>query len=198
MILWTIQGTKAWNIFRTTGILRTTSKPLDDYSFPAYQWMSEQTRMRLGSPPTHSTWPVWAWYQWQGEKRKKPDLRSRWHLPKGKRGVCIEFEIDENKVLLSDFRLWHYALNYWYLPKSESDGEKFEATLERHHLSFFKTMPLPEPKFHQAIITSWQRIFDLDWVAKGLSEPKAEKSIQATLWEIRREQVRTVREFIVR
>lgn len=41
-------------------------------------------------------------------------------------------------------------------------------------------------------------IFDLDWVEPDLSEPQGEKSIQATIWEIRGDQVRSYRRFVSR
>jgi hypothetical protein len=36
---------------------------------------------------------------------------------------------------LSDFDLWHYVLNYWYLPESEAEGEEFELELKQYGLS---------------------------------------------------------------
>jgi hypothetical protein len=198
MTLWTIQAIEALNAIKTKGVLRSNSADADASFLPAYQWMSEQMRVRVGPPSTDDALPLWAWYQWQDSRKRKPDLRFAGHLPKGKRGVCIEFEIDETQALLSDFELWHYVLNYWYLPVSEKEGEKFEAELERHNLSFFQTKPLPDPKSHQAIVASWQRIFDLNWTVKGLAEPKPKKAIQATLWEIRSVCIRDVQEFTAR
>ena len=174
------------------------SRCVDNFFLPAYQWLSQQMRIRVGSPPTNDALPVWAWYQWQGKKKNKPDLRSGGHLPKGERGVRLELEVGDHRVLLSDFELWHYVLNYWYLPLSEEDGETFEATLEQHALSFFQTKPLPDPKFHQVIVSSWQCIFDISWSAKGITRPRKEKSIQAILWEIRLEDVRSVQEFVAK
>lgn len=198
MTLWTIQTIEAWNILERTGLLRTDLRYVDKTFLPAYQWLAEQMRMRIGPPPTDGALPVWAWYQWQWERRKKPDLRFGGHLPKEKRGVRIELAVDDKVVLLSDFELWHYVLNYWYLPASEEEGDRFDAALERRNLSYFQTKPLPDPKFHQAIVASWQRIFDVDWAAEGLAEPRAKKSIQATLWEVRLGDVRGVQEFIAR
>ena len=40
------------------------------------------------------------------------------HLPKGERGVRLELQVADDRVLLSDFDLWHYVLNYWYLPET--------------------------------------------------------------------------------
>jgi hypothetical protein len=44
---------------------------LEDWRFE-YDWMVEQMRIRIGNPPPGVRYPVWAWHQWEG-KRKKPD-----------------------------------------------------------------------------------------------------------------------------
>ena len=69
--------------------------------------------------------PIWVWWQWWADRRR-PDLRASGFLPKGVRGIRVECRVKEDQVLLSDFELWHYILNYWYLPKSEKSGESFE------------------------------------------------------------------------
>ncbi len=38
----------------------------------------------------------------------------------------LKLECPADRVLLSDYSLWHYVLNYWYLPSSEADGDAFE------------------------------------------------------------------------
>ncbi len=112
----------------------------------------------------------------------------------------IEFEVNDRLVLLSDFELWHYVLNYWYLPKSLRDADDFEAELSRRGLSFYRTKPLRDRALHRRIAESWNRIFDLDWAdkARGIAHPRASKCIQATLWELKRDQVREVRFFRAR
>jgi len=91
---------------------------------------------------------------------------------------------------LSDFDLWHYVLNYWYLPKSEADGDKFEALLAECGLSFFETKPLPNPEYHERIVASWERIFDLEWTEGELALPRSSKSVQGTTWQVNMDQVK--------
>ncbi|MCP3925850.1 MAG: DUF3841 domain-containing protein, partial [Desulfobacterales bacterium] len=79
------------------------------------------------------------------------------------KGVRIEFECLRDDVLLSDYDLWHYALNYWYLAETETNSESFEAELEKHGLSFCRERPLPNAKLHDKIKKSWEKIFDIDW-----------------------------------
>ena len=38
--------------------------------------------------------------------------------------------MDPSEVLLSDFELWHYVLNYQYVPASMKDSRRFDAILE--------------------------------------------------------------------
>jgi hypothetical protein len=104
--------------------------------------------------------------------------------------VRIEFQCPDSLVLLSDFQLWHYVLNYWYLPVTDEEGDLFEAELRAHNLSFFDTRPLPDPEFHRRVVRSWDRIFDLDWSEDGIACPRAKKSIQGTVWQVSLDQVR--------
>ena len=199
MILWTIQKEKAWEQLKSRGYLvGTIDNTMEEFWVSACRWMADQMKERLGSPPCAECFPVWAWYQWENATRTRPDLRTGGHLSKNERGVRIEFDCDENAALLSDFDLWHYVLNYWYLPESEADGEAFEAELERRGLSFFKTKPLPHPEYHEKIVKSWDKIFDLDWTEPDLASPRDQKSIQATVWQLRIDQVRSYTCFISR
>lgn len=198
MILWTIQTLEAWKILNRDGGLRADPSRVEDYWRPAYQWMAAQMRQRLDCQPSESSLPIWAWFQWHGEHKRRPDLRSSAHLPKGTRGVRIEFEANETQVLLSDFELWHYVLNYWYLPESEAEGEAFEAELAKVGLSYYASKPLPDPKYHERIERSWLRIFDLNWSCDGIASRKEDKSIQAALWELRMENIRKVQVFTAR
>ena len=196
MILWTIQTEEAWSELQVRGMLRATRENIMETSWIGpYEWMIDQMKMRLGSPPESGCFPVWAWYQWENRNRRKPDLRAGGHLSKGQKGVRIEFECSDKAALLSDFDLWHYVLNYWYLPESEAEGEEFEVELKRHGLSFFDTKPLPDPKFHDRMVKSWNRIFNLEWFEEDLAWPLLSKSIQATLWEITIDQVRNCKHF---
>ncbi len=198
MVLWTIQSIEAWRELQLSGYLRVEPRYIDKYFLPSYTWMAKQMHERLRFRPSKDSLPLWAWYQWQGAKKRKPDLRSSGHLPKGEKGVRIEFEINDSLVLLSDFELWHYVLNYWYLPSSEEEGEAFELELAKQGLSFFKTKPLPNLAYHRKIEESWERIFNIEWVKEGLASPKAEKAIQATFWELSVDDVKSFREFIAR
>ena len=195
MILWTIQKEEAWEQLKEHGYITGVIDNIGKSWISNYRWMSHQMKERLSNPPCENIFPIWAWYQWENSKRNWPDLRAAGHLPKNENGVRIEFNCHENTALLSDFELWHYVLNYWYLPESTTDGEDFEAELERQGLSFYKTKPLPHPTYHEKIVKSWTKIFDLDWSDPDLAFPKDQKSIQATVWQLEIDQVRSYKRF---
>lgn len=194
MILWSIQTITAWQEFSSVGVLRGNPRYVYDAFLPAYQWMAQQMWQRVGPPDPPATLPVWAWYQWESLQRPRPDLRAAGHLTPGERGVLIACEVADQRVLLSDFELWHYVLNNWYIPHSEADAQQFEAEGEAHT---FSAQPDSTDchRFQQKITASWGRIFDLDWEEEYCTHKRAEKSIQATLWELRLEDVRNIKEF---
>jgi len=176
--------------------LRAERRLADAHHLEAYKWMAGQMRSRLGCRPTPDCLPLWCWSQWSGQKRARPDLRAvAWQWRRGERAVRIEFEMNDDSVLLSDFELWHYVLNYWYLPSSHADGDAFEAELEDQGLSFYKSKPVLDSRYHRRIVQSWERIFDLDWQAKGIAWPRSKKAVQATIWELPLDSVTSVTEF---
>ena len=198
MHLWTIQTLPAWQTLREEGVLRCEPAAVDLDFVGAYRWMATQMQTRLGPAPAPGVLPVWAWYQWEGAAKRRPDLRASGHLAPGHRGVRLALEVVESDALLSDFDLWHYVLNYWYLPGSGAEAENFEAELARHGLSYFTMKPLPDLTYHARTVQSWQRIFDLEWAAEEIASPKVAKSIQATMWQFTLEMVVEAQEFTAR
>jgi hypothetical protein len=185
MRLWTIQTVAAWETLQTTGMLRADPRLADPDFAAAYRWMVKQMRQRLPRPSFAATVPLWAWYQWEGTHRPRPDLRSRSHMPAGQRAVRIEFELDDDRVLLSDFDLWHIVLNNWYIARSEAEYEAFEARLDAQE------DPLaPDAALQREIRDSWPRIFDLDWNDPYFAIDARHRPIQATFWELPLDAVR--------
>ncbi len=185
MRLYMIQSLQMWHLWQRIGVLHANPAYVDQDFLPAYYWMAKQMRRRIGHPPLGCLLPVWAWYQWDGVARTKPDLRTSGFLPMGQKGVRLCLDVDEKKVLLSDFDLWHYVLNYWYLGETLSDQIVFEA----HNDTIMRD---------SQIQASWQRIFDIDWHSPDIADPRPAKSLQATLWEVRLEQVISHEFFIAR
>ncbi len=79
MILWTIQNEKAYKSLEEKGTLMSFwSNILDDDFLYAYDWMRIQMNQKIGNPPKNDCYPIWAWYQYEGI-RKRPDMRQNTH-----------------------------------------------------------------------------------------------------------------------
>ncbi len=150
MILWIVQHKIVWDKLCSERRYKTDGFFVDEYHIVPYNWMVLQMERRIGPKPPDVKFPVWGWYQWEDARRKMPDLRCSSHLPKGTEGVRLKINIDDCKVLLSDFETWHYVLNYWYLAQSEADFDRFEQELKKNNLEvgqkelFQITMFLPD------------------------------------------------------
>ncbi len=181
MLVWTIQTQNVLTVLRSGRTWRAVEAH-DSTRWPeAYGWMQGEMAARLGPPTVVRQMPVWLWCQWRGQRRRRPDLRNRGHLPQGSAGVRIELELADDRVLRSDFDLWHYALNGWYLPESPADENKFDACPDRCRIA-----------------PSWRRIFDLEWHDRRYTVAREEKSIQGVTWELRPEDVRGATAFTAR
>jgi len=193
MILWTIQHIGAWEAAERAGVLRASAQHAQandretaDIFSPAYQWLIEEMRQRVGEPPPGVAYPVWAWAQC-GSRGLKPNLAEPGHLAPNARGVCIEFEMPPERVLLSDFDLWHFVFGQdTHIPVSVEEME----LLDEWDVS-------DRDVYTQAEIrASWNRIFDLDFSAPDIARPRAQKWIQGTVWEVPFNLVRAVEAFV--
>ena len=98
--------------------------------------------------------------------------------------VQIEFEIEHNLVLLSDFDDWHLVLNNGYIADSEEELDEFYS---------FSSCDRQE-----RIDKSWAKVFDIEKYVPNRTVPLDQKSIQATLWEVDLRQVKKVEHFIAK
>jgi len=207
MLVWTIQSSQVWEQLQQDGLISGPGPDLVGRADEcwqwqlAYEWMAEQMERRVGKRPRPDRYPLWAWYQWRDALHRKPDLRSSGHLAPGTRGVRLACEVPDEHILLSDFLLWHHALNYSYLSLNQAEEEAFEAELALHDITRKPSGPLSDPMFHQRILASWQRIFDLetvgdpDWVG---DQTRDKKAIQGTFWQLSLDQVREITAFTSR
>lgn len=184
MILWTIHAEGAWQKARKRGTLRADGRHQWRSFHRAYPWMRYEMSQRVGPPPSGVRYPIWAWSQYESDQKVRPDLRRAGHLPAGSQGVLIEFHASEEGVLLSDFDLWHYVLNRWYLPRNSTEVLGLESAR-------FVTS-------ERRLTRSWGAIFDLDWNLKDVTVPRSERSIQATIWQVPLSSIRSVKTFRAR
>ena len=118
--------------------------------------------------------------------RRKPDLRrERWtYGPKGEKYACLTIDIPEEQVLLHNFDSWSLILLDALISETEAEDQK----LERAY------MALDAAGKKRMKETNWKRVFDISplenhWILRG-------SSIQATFWELRKEQIKNVRFFV--
>ena len=121
MRLWTMQPVEVYNILRQDGVFTCDPTKVPEPSFiDRYGWLVKKLSEK-DSKPCNVDYPVWAWYRFNG-KEKKPDLRHSCYGSRGEKMVCLELEVPDEKVLLSDFDLWHFPLNNWWLPDCFYEG----------------------------------------------------------------------------
>jgi hypothetical protein len=198
MTLWTIQTIEQYENLLSKKVIYGDARFMEREFVSAYDWLVTQIEKRIGPGPFPGCYPIWAWYQWEGQKRRKPDLRFSSHLPKGTKGVRIQIEKDENEVLLSDFDLWHYPLSsLGYLGTSELDSQTFDEKLKEQNLYDARFDALPEI-FQQKIEKSWELIFDMEFDDPYFTYKKEEKSIQATFWSLSVTEIVRAEKFIAR
>ena len=186
MKLWTIQPPEVLNIINKTGEFACDPSLSENYvDFKnAYEWithkMNEKNVVCIGTKPTL---PLWAWhtYDW---KNSCPDLDlvGRTDRP----NLCIEFEMPDNQVLLSDFTAWHDVLNNWYSDNGMSEAEWLE-----NQTAYAKLSPAEK---EQTKIESWNKVFDISpfenkWITRG-------RFVQATFWKLTKDMIISTEEFI--
>ena len=185
MHLWTVQPQSVLDLIRRTGRYRCDPSSKEVFANDeelvevrrAYRWMAEVMAERIGPPPKGVTLPVWAWHTLDG--RRRPDLRASLYRSGHYLRWCLELEVPDYQVLLSDEELWHYPLNHWYLASDLND----EQAWEREHE---EVDALPAAQREARILESWQRIFQLD--------DRSHPYVQATFWELTADMIQSARQ----
>lgn len=183
MIMWTIQPYSVYqqlvkNAYFYCDPNKSANWKDTDFRL-AYQWMIKQLEVKAARPCNQITTPLWAWYRSHDYRHQRPDFRwSRDYSDE----VCIEFDIPEEKVLLSDFEAWHFVLNNWYYSSARSKEEWEQDEKRFDSLSKIEQQHIKE--------RSWQQIFDItprhgEWTRNG-------EIVQGCFWLLRLNQVRRV------
>ncbi|MCR5480133.1 MAG: DUF3841 domain-containing protein [Ruminococcus sp.] len=178
MRVWTIQKPTAYAEIIKNGIYLTDPKMISKDYLKAYDWFKEQLESVVYKPE-EASYPVWAWYKKNG-LQKKPDFRIAGYAETGTELVCMELEIPNEEVLLSDYDDWIYVLNGWYIHDSaaEQNWETEQEMLDN----------LSEAKKEKATEISWEKIFDIrrEYSIKSCRGV----NIQAAFWCIKRSYLR--------
>jgi len=191
MRLVTIQDKAAYDDLCVKGVLRCNpnlAEWLHKKEFrSSYDWLIEQMKQRIGEPPDGVSYPIWAWYLIDGKPAKVDLRRTEFNNYKGEH-YALTIEVPDDIVLLSDEENWHYVLNNWFLGLAINDTE-----YDREQ-AWLESLPKNEQQYEKQ--KSWKRIFDIsplntDWHRRGFY-------VQATFWELRKEQIVSVRQFFGR
>ena len=187
MRLVTVQDKAAHDELMEVGVLRCKperSEFLQDFKL-RYDWMVEKMRMIVGEPPDGVSYPIWAHFR-LNHRPAKADLRTERFLELGKRPCdhyIITVDVPSEKVLLSDMDYFICVLNFWYCHPGGSQDKGYDA-------AYARIEGLPEDQRDAAIIKSWDNILRVNYDNEEL---KKACCVQATFWELRREEVVDVR-----
>jgi len=163
---YTIQKIEAWEEAQQKGYLEGNKNYVYEEFLKAYLWMMNQMRKKLSL--YNGEYPVWLWLE-------RPDLRCGGYLNPGEKGVLLEIYIDEERVLLSDFYLWHCVLNNDAVADDEDEWELIR-----------------QGKSHITIEQSWERIFDVNY------DSCKNTIIQGVTGKISIDKIRLIKEFIAK
>lgn len=186
--LWSIQTMGAYQELRRTGVLRVSGEHVDPSFVQAYRWMGGALEQRVAKPRGFTgSYPVWAWFQYDGLHRKKPRLRDGGLLAPGSKGVLLELLVESELVLRSDFQKWHAVLNEDYLPLDSSDQDAFD-----EWASSIDDSEEMKRAVRDRVEASWSRVFDVEAHASDCWEGPEEREVQAVLWQIEASMVSSV------
>jgi hypothetical protein len=163
----------------------------DDFRRP-YDWIVQQMHLRGLFPSiTGTSYPVWAYYHWNGIGYKKPDLRHTSLRRYAKNGpeVLMTIDIQPARLLLSDYEAWHWVLNQWHFSGTEEQTD-FESRCTAQAAGYMRSIPLQVPALQKEMEATWQQIFDLERCAELLETASSARQVQAVFWELRPQDVR--------
>ena len=164
MNVWTIQSEACWSIASKKGELRCTG-PWDGTAAEklAYQWMTQQLLVRCGLSCRS---PVWFWMRYPGSE-SGPILEEQSLLAPGIRGVCVQAEVPDDLLLVSRYLGWIQAIS----------GDYFAESSESYHRFHDHEFP-DQARRQQAVINSWDRMFDLDFGDDDYWDPPHDRQLQ--------------------
>lgn len=146
---------------------------------PSYTWLKNKMNEKGITYENNNSHLIWAWYQWNGLRKKAPDKRyssvyDYFDTPY----VMMELSIPRERVLLSDYDAWHFVLNYWYLEKAH------KSNCFKKAYNFYRIKPNDTHMIHPVIDKSWENIFDMKASREILQYPQKHQKIQATFFEL--------------
>ena len=140
----------------------------------SYDWLVERMIEKVGQAPRDVKYPVWAWYRHDMES-----LKYGSPCEVGKKCAIVTINVDDSRVVLSDFWRWEETAFLGIPYVNESEFEDNDVMAEYNRI---------EALGKEAVKETWNEVFNLN---------DEESPIQATLWEIRKEDVVSIEYFEV-
>ncbi|MDO5293121.1 MAG: DUF3841 domain-containing protein [bacterium] len=191
MKVWTIQPVEVMNSIHDKGYFacdRRKASFNDIESFQsAYFWMVKKMDEKGIIHPAGLEFPIWCWHTRNG-KHKKPDLRNAAYAERGRKCVCLELEVPDQEILLSNYDTWHIVLNQWWFNDSNTEEEYYE------HEKLFET--LDENTKKAVMEESWDKIFNI--TSKEDRTTINCEYVQGVFWVLKKEYIKKVQEFVAR
>lgn len=162
--LWTFQHYDFYKDVMEHEIACCTKKSFmwDDCS-EAFEWMAQKMHERVGNPEmSEASMPVWAWHTCYGKFNRKPRRSINNFDSDNLELVFMELEIPRDRILVSDFLLWHLPMNG--LAIGNDEGVPCKSTWDR----------IFDPTFN-----------DKDWV----NDDWEDRCLQATFWCLHKEDI---------
>jgi len=191
MVLYTIQSEEVVNKLMNEGsvhceVNKSEYYNEDEHFNKGYRWMSKKLTEKVGYKKGIYL-PLWAWFKYNGKEGYDPyefDNKS------GKKYFVIKFEIPDNEVLLSDYNSWNNILcgNHFNNAKTEEEWIK----LEEYYLKIVEQYGFE--KYEKEKEKSWEGIFDVEPIETDFYSQG--QYVQAVFWEIRKDMVLEINEFI--
>lgn len=155
----------------------------------AYNWISNKLEEKTKKRPCK--FPRWVWVKEEGKECTRTIGQCLEESFYEGDYVLLTLDVPEERLLLSDFDLWHHPLNGWPLFDEEEESDAFEKWREDNHLSWFifndnEIKDCDKSLVKEArnkIIKTWDGIFDLVKENDYSRLKNDEKTIQGICWE---------------
>lgn len=190
MRIWTVQHKGLWEDLKRNGIAfcnapTMADDPDTDQFGNAYTWMEKQMEHRVPAPrPESAKHLIWGWAQYGNHKKTYHPDTTQYN---GGNYVCFELDVPEEELLLSDFSLWNCILNEGVLGDKELDKRIDSFLASGNGFVALKDYP---GELKDAVIKSWDRIFDLRTQDRHAPTHRRNRTIQATFWYIKESWIR--------
>lgn len=151
----------------------------------AYQFMADKLN-KIDKKPDYIMYPRWAWYMIDGSTNLDNVNPLHYVSKPNEKTYVLKLDIDRNKVLLSDFGLWHCCLNGYPIWDNEQEDDAFDNFMSVCHLKYYDALVETENKnillIKNKIMNTWDKIFNIN--GKNPYLYTKNKTVQAVFWEI--------------